>query len=406
MTAVTQVFKKTLQAYNNDYRFIANIGGTRSSKTFSTLQLINQIQIYSNQPLLITVVSHSFPHLEGGAIRDYEKILQKNNYDLSSVKHVLPRRYKINKSLVEYIGFDRPGKALGAARDILYINEANKMPFNICHQLMQRTNYTIFLDWNPSDEFWWQLEGYNKRENAIEIHSTYLDNINPETKQFNLTKGQLDEFIQAKDRAIKEDKKGMRSYWWNWWQVYGLGLPGQLEGVIFQNWKTCKKIPYEDCTIQMFVIDWGGNDPTTLTELNFNSSTYPERLYIKEHIYKPQILNRDLIRKCTELCTNNQFFIYDSARRDKGYELKMAGLPAFKSNKYPGVKLDNIDSMQEFDIFILESSTNAIDEFSKYKWAKDRITGKSLNQPEDCNDHICDPVGYGVEFYRRNIKPN
>jgi len=47
----------------------------------------------------------------------------------------------------------------------------------------------------------------------------------------------------------------------------------------------------------------------------------------------------------------------------------------------------------------------AIDEFKKYKWLTDPITDKPLNHPEDANNHVIDPTGYAIEFYRRNIKP-
>ena len=83
----------------------------------------------------------------------------------------------------------------------------------------------------------------------------------------------------------------------------------------------------------------------------------------------------------------------------------MSGINAQKCRKYPGVKLDNIDSMQEFNIFVHEDSKDAIYEFENYKRVQDKITGKFLDEPEDKNDHIIDPTGYGIEFYRRSIKP-
>ena len=32
-------------------------------------------------------------------------------------------------------------------------------------------------------------------------------------------------------------------YWANKWKVYGLGMVGQLDGVVFNNWKICESIP-------------------------------------------------------------------------------------------------------------------------------------------------------------------
>jgi phage terminase large subunit len=393
----TSVFSKTLQAYNDGFRIIANKGGTRSSKTFSELQLFYLIMSESKKARVISTVSHSYPHLFGGAIRDFENILDSNGINLDSARTISPRQYIIGKSLHEFVGFDKPGKALGAARDILLINESNKMPFDICHQLMQRTTECIFLDWNPSEDFWFDTEGFSERDDCIVIDSTFMDNIQ------NLSEGQLTDLKTAKKKAMQEDAEGRRGYWWNWWQVYGLGLKGQLEGVIFQGWKEYTLLPA--CELyKLYVVDWGGHDPTTLTELNIDGENM--MIYVKEHIYTPQLLNSKLINTIELLNYDNRPVICDSARKDKIYELQMAGINAQGCTKGEGSIIDGIDRMQEFEIFVHSDSINAKKEFTKYSWATDKITGKSLNEPEDANNHCIDGVRYGVRFYRRNIKPN
>ena len=393
----TPVFSKTAQAYHDGYAIIGNKGSTRSSKTFSELQLFKFIAENSKRKRLITTVSHSLPHLEGGAIRDFDNILEGDGYIIEDVRTKRPYIYTIGKTTLEFVGFDRPGKALGADRDILLVNEGNKMPWSIIHHLMARTTECTFVDWNPSEDFWWQNEGIMEREDAIEIHSTFFDNIQ------NLTAKQLRDFKIARNRALAEDAKGKRGYWWNWWQVYGLGVPGQLEGVIFQEWKEYNALP--ECELfRLLVIDWGGNDPTTLTELNIDGDG--NRLYIKEHIYQPQILNSKLIDYIHLHNSDNSFVICDSARKDKIYELQMAEINALGSTKGEGSIIDGIERLQEFSIFVQKDSENAKDEFGKYKWAEDKTTGKSLNVPEDKNNHVIDGVRYGLRFYKRTIKPN
>ena len=390
----TRVFSETLKAYNDGFRIIANKGGTRSSKTFSELQLFKLIQSFSKKQRVITVVSHSFPHLFTGAIRDFENILTADNISVDKVRTKNPHIYTINKTIVEFVGFDNPGKALGAARDILLINEANKLPLNVCQQLIMRTTETIFLDWNPSEDFWFDTENFEGRADCKVIHSTFLDNIQ------NLSPGQLAELKEAKRKADAENKAGKRGYWWNWWQVYGLGLKGQLEGVIFQNWQTYEVLPLVDL-YRILVVDWGGLDPTTVTELNFDGEN--NRLYVKEHIYQPQILNSKLIEyiqgldSCPVIC--------DSARKDKIFELQMAGINALGATKGEGSIIDGIDRLQEFAIFIHADSKNAIREFTNYKRAQDPATGLYLNYPVDKDNHIIDPARYGARFYRRTIKP-
>lgn len=74
---VTSVFDRNLDAYNIGYRYIVNKGSTRSSKTYSILQLMYLIAKFSEKPRTISIVSQSMPHLSKGCIRDFKEILRK-----------------------------------------------------------------------------------------------------------------------------------------------------------------------------------------------------------------------------------------------------------------------------------------------------------------------------------------
>lgn len=391
----TEIFAQTADAYSKGFDIIANKGGSRSSKTFSELQLLYTIMNRSKRKRIITVVSHSLPHLEGGAIRDFDKILEEEGITPESVRKKNPYVYRIGKSLLEFVGFDRPGKALGAARDILFINEANKMPFNICHQLMQRTTECIFLDWNPSEEFWFDTEKFEERKGCKVIKSNFMHNLE------NLTKRQLLEFRNGYRKALDEDIKGKRGYWWNWWQVYGLGLPGQLEGVIFNNWTTFEKLPENRNLYRLFVVDWGGTHPTSLSQLDIDSDN--KELYITEHVYIPQILNAKFIQAVQKVNPENHEVICDAARSDKIWELQNAGINAMGSKNVEKLIIPGIELLQEYSIFV--KGENVENEFKTYKWAVDKISGKPTGKPEDANNHIIDAVRYGIRFYHRVVNP-
>jgi len=58
-----------------DKRFILNIGGSRSTKTYSTLQYI-LIYCLKNKDKTITIARKTFPSLRGGAMREFFQLLK------------------------------------------------------------------------------------------------------------------------------------------------------------------------------------------------------------------------------------------------------------------------------------------------------------------------------------------
>ena len=66
----TNVFSKNLATYiSSGVRTIVNKGGTRSSKTWSILQLLYIIARESKIPRTISVVSETMPHLKKGVYK-------------------------------------------------------------------------------------------------------------------------------------------------------------------------------------------------------------------------------------------------------------------------------------------------------------------------------------------------
>ena len=66
----TPVFFANKKAYQGSYPVICNEGGTRSSKSYSIVQLLIEIA-YNNPKTRISIVSHSLPHIKRGVYRDF-----------------------------------------------------------------------------------------------------------------------------------------------------------------------------------------------------------------------------------------------------------------------------------------------------------------------------------------------
>ena len=151
----TNTFAKLVSAWNKHPRMIDNEGGTRSGKTFSTLQLLSIYLPNTKKPKIYSVVSETIPHLKRGAIRDFKAIMAADNrWDENKWSKVDNIYTFANGSILEFFSADNTGKVHGSARDGLFINECQNISWEIARQLFVRTRDRIILDYNPTHNFW------------------------------------------------------------------------------------------------------------------------------------------------------------------------------------------------------------------------------------------------------------
>ena len=347
-------------------------GGTSSSKTFSIIPLLIQYAIQTPNSE-ISIVAESIPHLRRGAIKDFIKIMQwtSNFKDDNWNKSNLIYNFS-NGSYIEFFSADMPDKLRGARRDILFINECNNVTFESYQQLSIRTKKFIYLDYNPTNEFWVHTELLSDLNSDFVI-LTYKDN------------EALDNAIVAEIERAK-DKAATSSYWANWWNVYGLGQIGSLEGVIFNNWKQIDTIP-NDAKLIGTGIDFGyTNDPTAIIEVY----KWNNQRILNEICYQTQLSNAQI----SKYVTNRLPCYCDSAEPKSIAELRRLGLNATGVTKGADSINFGIQIMQDQDYLITKSSTNLINEFRKYSWDKDKRTGSQTNKPIDNFNHAIDALRY------------
>ena len=259
---------------------------------------------------------------------------------------------------------------------MLFVNECNNITWEAYYQLAIRTRRFIYLDYNPVSEFWVDTELINDSDTDFVV-LTYKDN---EALDLSIIK----EIEKAKEKALTS------TYWQNWWNVYGLGQIGSLQGTVFNNWQQCDIIPNEAEFIA-YSIDWGfTNDPSVLTACY----RYNGALYFKELIYQTGLTNSDIIDKLKELgVQRQQMIVADSAEPKSIEDLRRAGYRIEGAKKGPDSIRNSIDTLQQQKLFITARSTNAIKEAYNYRWATDS-TGKNINVPEDKHNHFWDSVRY------------
>lgn len=359
-------------------RIRAVSGGSGAAKTVSILQwLIDYAQCHKNE--VIDVVSESYPHLDLGAIAEFKKILIANGYwDDKRWNGGAPRYYTFETgSIIQFVSFDDVGKAHGPRRDILFINEANNISWPIVSQLFTRTKKIIWLDWNPSEDFWFYDEVLGKRDD-IEFMGdggdlpplTYLDNEM-------LDEGQKNEILSR-----QHDK--------NYWRVYGLGLRGQLEGRIYHHWQTIDEIPFE-ARLERYGLDFGyTNDPTAIIALYYYNGGYiVDEVAFQKGLSNKQIADILIAQPRKALC------IADSAEPKSIDEIRTYGVLIQPTVKGKDSVNNGIQGVQQQQISVTKRSVNVLKEYRNYLWMTDK-DGRIINEPDHLWSHSMDAIRYAM----------
>ena len=175
-----------------------------------------------------------------------------------------------------------------------------------------------------------------------------------------------------------------------WWQVYGLGQVGNLDGLIFKNF-SLGEYPSEPKD-ELIGLDFGfTNDPTAIIRLCYNSGN----LYLKEEMYRTEMTNSDIAKFLKQFGNTN--IIADSSEPKSIEEISRAGVNIKPAVKGPDSIMAGIQLLLNENIIIDKSSTNLIKEFRNYTWDKDK-NDKVINKPIDGFNHGIDAVRYANMF--------
>jgi len=364
-------------------------GGTGASKTISIIiWLIDYAQ--STKDEVITVVGESAPHLELGAIRDFKNIMVAHGYWndnswLNGKKYIFP-----GGSVIEFISFDKFGKAHGPRRDVLFLNEAVHFPYNIADQLITRTRKIVWLDWNPSEEFWFYTEMLNKRDDIDFLGDGYLG---PLTY---LDNEALDETSRAEIESHRHNKE--------WWTVYGEGKLGVITTRIYKDWQIIDEIPHE-ARLEARWLDFGyTNDPTSIGDVYYYNGGY----IVDEQLYQKGMLNKPLADFLLALESPQTLVIADSAEPKSIDEIKGFGVNVVGVSKKRGESKSetfikwSIGVVQNQRISITRRSFNTLKEYRNYLWMTDR-DGKILNveDPKSANHSMA-----GIKYVLSTVVSN
>jgi phage terminase large subunit len=365
-------------------------GGTSAGKTYGIIPIL--IDKACRTPRLeISIVSESIPHLKRGAMKDFLNIMADTKRFIDSRWNKTDRIYRFaNGSYIEFFSADQSDKLRGARRDILFINEANNVSWDAYQQASVRTRKEVWIDFNPSIEFWAHEELLNDAD-AEWLTLTYKDNQWLDYAIIReIEKSKLKAFVNPDAENLFDHLNIKSSYWANWWKVYGLGQLGVLEGVIFTNWSTIHQIPPEAEYIGSG-IDFGyTNDPTTIMD----AYRYNGQIIWDEKICMRGLKNSDIANLLkSQGKTVLSYITADSAEPKSIDEINAFGFNIQGVEKGADSINFGISIMQEQPFYVTLRSVNAISELRKYCWDSDK-DGKALNKPIDAFNHCIDAMRY------------
>ena len=377
--AVTKIYDRNARATSP---IVINVGGARSGKSYSILQLLLQ-KFLSEDKKEILIARKTLPSLRITAYKVFIDLLQDYGFYKKCTHNKTNLTIKYRNSTVYFLSIDDPEKIKSTEFNYVFLEEANEFSYNDFIILWTRMSAPtiesqpnrMYLALNPSDEWSWVNQKVTHWADAQIIHSTYLDN----------------PFLDENYRKILEDLKETDP---ELYQIYALGEYATLSNIIYKNYQTepTPVDPKNKNYDTYYGIDFGFNHPTAMTQISERDG----ETHVREIIYQTHLTNQDLITILGELEISKKAEIYaDAAEPARIEEIYKAGY-----NIHPAKKnvTDGIDSVKRRKLHIYKESVNLLKEIRTYKWKEDK-NGNLIDEPIKFMDDLLDATRYAINSH-------
>lgn len=361
---------------------------------------------------VITIVTDTYDNLKDGIITDYENIFQwsdLNFYDYYN-KQEKVLYWGNAKIQFRYIADHKQQAGKSKRRDVLYVNEGNKMGWAAIEHYIARSG-EIYVDFNPDHEFWAHTE-LEPREDCEKIVVTYRDN----------------ELCPENEVRYIESRKDNEE----WYRVYGLGLTGTYSDRRIYSFEIVDEVPSHvkripsgmdfgkspdpTCKIDLFLdgIDLyldevftmnnllpekikGAERPSIVDHMDFlileelkgkypNHFKHEDSFYLdydehKQENSKITPTPEDLFIRSEIRSRKDWMIIGDSAGKAELIDLRKHGYEARGVKKKPGSIDVGIKRLRSYNLKITKRSTNLIKGAESWFWKVDS-NGKIVPEPD------------------------
>lgn len=368
--------------YSGEKKIFVLQGGTGSSKTVSILQIIATIMhsegLRNEDNKLVTITGQDLPNLKDGPIRDMDNFVLSQDilaqghlgYSKGTYTHLF-----YGGGEVQFKSYSDAQDAKSGKRYGLFINEAQGVSWEIADELIRRTSGPIFIDYNPTAEFW--VHDYILGRDDVWFNvSTFEDNEHcPDAT-----------IAEIMNYYTRWQETGL-TYWENKWKIYGLGQIGVSEDRVFNNVERVSGFP-SDCKRVGYGMDFGfKNDPTALVKCGIRG----DDIYVQQIFYDYGMTDKDIY----DALLDAKVFRYIVGDGGGGgdrviYNLRQRGI-GIKEVQKEEIKV-GIMKLYQYNLKVVRPSSDLWTEFKKYKYRE--IKGRMTNIPIDRYNHGIDSIRY------------
>ena len=380
---VTPIYERVR---NVNKRVILLRGGTRSSKSYSLMQVVT-IWLYTGQiggeyvgKGIFGIARTTFPSLRATVMRDFIAYL----HEIDIYKYIAHTKtnheFAYQGRVVSFISTDDEHKLRGRGHTFFWLNECNDASFEVFNQIVMRLDKWIYLDANPSGHPFarveieekrllnWKERGLKESDVHVDV-STYHDN----------------PFLPP---AMVEEIEGLKFVDHDLWAIYTLGLWTELKGLIYPN---IEIVPYMPIGWKTYWgADFGYNDETVLVEVAIKGKD----MFIDCHVHESKLLLDEMAEKFNAI-RGRPVIMCDGAEPRTIEELKRRGVRAKAAKKGADSVFRRIIFIKQHNIHITSSSVASIEEFKRFKWDEDK-DGRITDKPINLYKHTSDSISYAI----------
>jgi phage terminase large subunit len=179
------------------------------------------------------------------------------------------------------------------------------------------------------------------------------------------------------------------------------GFKNSVDNPCIPHWETFIEWPEAEPDYTLFGLDFGTSpDPNALVEV----SVYGNDVYVKEHIYKTEMLNSELSDGINKAIDDGRFdemyVVADHAQKQNIKELAALGIYIIKCKKGAGSIEGGLQKLRSMNVFVHKDSLNLHYELHNYYYVHKRnLLGEIKVVPIDKDNHLIDSFRYALSIY-------